>query len=267
MAAAQENFDHDIDVGRAGLTGHYDHLTTSLRGSLPGVILTIGVWIIVLRLPSSWDAQLAPDISLRAIFLLAVLIWTAKVWWPLLYGLYFGAKWLMLEGQGVEWVVRNDHALRVTYYRCADKSIQFDETPRAQRLNQELQAAQYRKSTLMRSGIQLFAWFAAYIAAPLAFAYLYELLNSDARDFLDRWNAIGAVRWLMFYFLIVPQAVAFLLSVFEIFVYHSGAQFIPGAQLTDPVIREKTMETMREQQTHGAADFVSPDDAAQQMAK
>jgi hypothetical protein len=267
MTAAPDGLDRDVDVGRAGISGFYSHMTTLVRSATPRAILSIGIWLVVLKLPASLDYRPVPDISLAFVAKALLILWTAKLWWPLFQSLYYGAKWLGLEAMGIKWVTRNDHALRVTYYRIADGSIQFDDSTRANRLNQELQAAQYRRHTLLTNAIQIVSLAVAYIVVPLGLAYLDEFLNADVRNFLDGWNAVGVIRWFIFYLGIVPPLVYFALALFESFVYASGAQYIPGAKLTDPVIREKTLETMREEQTHGAADFVDPDDAARQMAK
>ncbi len=107
-----------------------------------------------------------------------------------------------------------------------------------------------------------------YFFIQLAFGLAYEVVNRpDVEAFLTKWDAVAIAQWFWFYLLVVPPLVGVALTIFESFVYATGAQYIPGAKLVDPPISEKTLETIREERAHGGADFVASDAAAQQLSQ
>lgn len=258
----------DFTVGPRGVSGHYSVMMTNLRTKLPEAILVVGVWLFAATVPPTIDYRISPHITVALILKLALLYWTVKVGWPLVKAVWYGLRWLALEIRGVQWVTRNDHELRVTFYRVRDGSLQFDGTPRTARLQEELNASQNRKSALLREGWKTVLCAVGYFLIPFAFSLAYEIARQpEAQAFLARWNAIGVAEWFWFYLLIIPPLVGFVLTLFESAVYLTGAQYIYGAKLTDPPKPEKTLETIRDEQAHGNAEFVPPDAAAEQLSR
>ena len=259
MADRAGNFDRNIDVGTRGLSGHYSVMVGNIRTSGPRAIQIFGIWLWVLSLPPDIELyRFSPHITLALVLKLALQVWTVRVWWELLVALWYAMRWTGLEMAGLEWIRRNDNDFRVTYYRRKDGSTKYDETTRKQRLDQELDTRQFRRTSLLRDGAKLVAFTVVYYLLPAAYVFSYELMSPEVHRFLDRWNAPFYIQWIWFYVLLVPLIVSVSVTVFENFIYWSGAQFIYGAKVRDPVIPDKTLETMRGEVVHGDTGFVDP---------
>jgi hypothetical protein len=261
------SIDRDINVGSRGITGHYATMIQNLRVYGPSAIQIFGIWLWVLSLPPDIVLyRISPHITLALILNVALLVWTVRVWWQVLVALWYALRWAGLEMDGLEWTRRNDNDFRVTYYRVKDGSLKYDQSTRVQRLDQELQTTEFRRSALLREGAKLIAFTIIFFILPAAYVFSYELMSKEVYQFLERWNALFYIQWLWFYVLLVPLLVSVSLTIFENFVYWSGAQFIAGAKMRDPVIPDKTLETMRLEEVYGGARFVDPSEAAKRFS-
>ena len=270
-ATGQRGGSVKIDVGADGIYGFYAQLRSQLATHLAPALILLGVWLWAVTWPQGFFIyELTPDVSVVGIIKLALALFAAKSWWHVVKGLWFGLRWLRLEAQGLHWVQLNEHSYRVTFYR-SDGSLQYDKLTRQQRLDQEVSSIRHRRQVLLRGAPVLAALVIGFLLIPAGI----DVVNAELRyfdwgasviGFLQDWHEVEAVQWLWFFFGIVPKAVPVALVVLDELIYRSGAQFIPGAKVLDPVRPPRTLESIHDQRVHGAADFVPADDAANRMS-
>jgi len=255
-----------IDVGRLGFSGFHDRMLEGFTDNTQKSAIACAMWVWMPVLSAHLETyKLSPHVTAALLLKLALGLWTAKVVTPLLTATWFAMRWLRLEMAGVQWVRRNDHNFRVTYFRPKDGSLKFDQSTRAERLSHELQVMDWRRKTFWNSGIRLAAYGVIYVLIPSAYVFSFELMNAEVHTFLDRWRFVYWAQLVWCYLYVIPELVSFCTVGFEWFAYTSGAQYIPGAKLRDPVIPDKTLETMRAEMSHGAAPVVDPEEAARRL--
>lgn len=259
-----------IDVGSGGITGWYKQMVGGLRANLASAIISLGLWQWVLSWPPHL-LQISPGLSVPGIIKFFLMLWTLSVWGKIAISGWHGWLWLRLEAAGMHWVRLNDNVYRVTFWR-RDGNLQFDRSTWHHRLDEEISCLRHRRTAILREGGHLAALAAIFLLIAAVFDFLYrEIAYLDGGrslvSFLRHWNLAGVVLWLWFFFVIVPKSVEVGLIVLDEFVYRLGAQFVPGAKVRDRMLPPKTLETVRAQKVHGAADFVRAGEAARQMSE
>jgi hypothetical protein len=226
--------------------------------------LWLGAWPVDPDLPwlhLPWDSDIAGGIAMAVIA--GLLIYAAT---ELLKALWFGLRWLRLEGMGMRWHVSdNGDAYRIVWLRPSGEYL-FDNTIRDHRMQQELTAIRERKkrfaSSLAGTAISLVVW----LIAPRLLGQTYDWLSPDIVATLNQWDALSLLSWLLFLFFVIPKAAGLIAALADELVYRSGAQFIPGAKVlgSRPVpLGRKQVET---QKAHGNADFETAAEAIRRMA-
>ena len=93
------------------------------------------------------------------------------------------------------------------------------------------------------------------------------LMHPDVRAVFTSLTLAGFLTWWWFLFQIVPAATALGWTLFDDWVHVHGYQYIPAARVLEPIIDEKTLDTVATQKVHGASEFVAPADAARSMSE
>jgi len=226
--------------------------------------LWLGAWPVDPDLPwlhLPWDSDIAGGIAMAVIA--GLLIYAAT---ELLKALWFGLRWLRLEGMGMRWHVSdNGDAYRIVWLRPSGEYL-FDNTIRDHRMQQELTAIRERKKriagSLAATAISLVVW----LIAPGLLGQTYDWLSPDIVATLNQWDALSLLSWLLFLFFVIPKAAGLIAALADELVYRSGAQFIPGAKVlgSRPVpLGRQQVET---QKAHGNADFETAAEAIRRMA-
>jgi hypothetical protein len=255
-----------INVGRLGISGNHDLMVGLIRRNAHLAVIANGLWAFERSLPPDLEIyRISPHLTVALLLLVALTLWTARIYGRLMVAAWYGLRWLSLEWTGVQWVRKNDHNFRVTFYRPKDGSIKIDATTRLERLEHELSAIEERRVRILTEGAKLLVYVAIYALIPAGYVFSYELMNAEVHRFLDQWHFVRYAQVLWFYLMIVPVLVTISLTAFDWLTYICGAQFVPGAKMHDPVIADKTLETMRAEGVHGKAAFVGKKLASMQL--
>ena len=170
------DFSRGFDVGAKGISGHYDTMLGKFRDKSAEAVFTLAVWLWVATWPSNAVfIQLGPVVTAAMLIKLGLAIWTLRVWATIVTGLWYAWRWQRLEDGRLRFVIRNDHMLRVVFFRRKDNKLIFDNATQSQRIAQEVDANRIRRDRLFRelreAGVALLI-FAALPVAYVAFPHL-----------------------------------------------------------------------------------------------
>lgn len=208
----------------------------------------------------AWGNQLAGLAITVCILILAV-----NAGRELLKALWFGMRWLRLEGRGMHWHTTDSGDVYRILWLKPDGEFLYDTTIRDHRLQQELTAIRARRQNIAKTLLAAVIAYAVWLLGAGFVAYFYPLLPDDAVSFLNTSPALLIFTWLVFLFGVIPSSAGLVAALAGELVYRSGAQFIPGAKVlgTRPVpLGRQHVET---QNAHGDADFVSAAEAIRRM--
>jgi hypothetical protein len=207
-----------------------------------------------------WGNQLAGFAATAGILFLAV-----HATRELLKSVWFGLRWVRLEGRGMRWhTADNGEVYRILWLR-PDGEFLYDTTIRDHRLQQELTAIRARRQRIAKALLATAISFAAWLKGPDLVASLYPALSDDVVAFLQQWDALAVLAWLLFLFAVIPSTAELLAALVDELVYRSGAQFIPGAKVTGTRPVPLGRQHVEAQNAHGDADFVSASEAIRRM--
>jgi hypothetical protein len=183
----------------------------------------------------------------------------------ILKSLWFGLRWLRLEGRGMRWhTADNGEVYRILWLR-PDGEFLYDTTIRDHRLQQELTAIRARRQRIAKALLTAAISYAAWLRGPDLVASVYPALSDDVVTFLQQWDALAILAWLLFLFAVIPSTAELLAALADELVYRSGAQFIPGAKVTGARPVPLGRQHVEAQNAHGDADFVSAAEAIRRM--
>jgi hypothetical protein len=207
-----------------------------------------------------WGNQLAGFAATAGILFLA--FHSAR---ELLKSLWFGLRWVRLEGRGMRWhTADSGEVYRILWLR-PDGEFLYDTTIRDHRLQQELTSIRARRQRIAKALLAAAISFAAWLKGPDLVASLYPALSDDVVTFLQQWDALAILAWLLFLFAVIPSTAELIAALADELAYRSGAQFIPGAKVTGARPVPLGRQDVEAQNAHGDADFVSAAEAIRRM--
>lgn len=296
-------FDHDIDVGGSGISGFYDAMMSYVKADAYDLTLVLLAWGWVAAWPTGFIGfPIWGFVTVTLLLKLLLLRWTLS-FVPDLWEIRRHWKvWRRLEAQKPSWVTRNHHRFRVLFYWRKDGRLELDGSTRAQRSSEEIKVLRNRNTKLrdqkflyfkpVRNLVFILVAFALLrlFGTPLVASYLasngghfvphdiaqwfwinlpwsgYAILLAQGQSFFGRFGVEEMVVAWWCGTAILPILIKHAILLWERKVYLSGAQFIPGARVLDPVEDEISMETMKDEMVHGSIAFVSPAAAARLMS-
>jgi hypothetical protein len=226
-------------------------------------ILWLGAWPSDPDLPwlhQPWGSDIAGGVTMAII---ACLLFVAAR--ELLKALWFGLRWLRLEGMGMRWHVSdNGDAYRIVWLRPSGEYL-FDNTIRDHRMQQELMAMRERKkrfvTRLAATAISVLVW----LLAPQLIGQAYGWLPPDIAASLTQWDVLPILTGLLFLFAVIPNAAGLVVALADELVYRAGAQFIPGAKVLGSRPVRVGRQEVEAQKAHGNADFETAAEAIRRM--
>ncbi len=272
MAAPTVQLGRDFDVGPRGISGHYSGMMTRLRKTTPYAIFAIAAWVWV----RSWPAgagflRFGPALTLALILKIALIGWTVWKCAPLLLVIRDWSKWRALEAAGAQTIVRNDHRVRVVHYNSSTGHFVLDNATQQNRLETARNVHFALRSRLGKDGLSLTLWLGSFVLVFLGLFLLPRLAGHDI-PFLFQYlvvpmSPVGAILAVLFFWKVAPSLSELVWDLYELAVFEAGNQYIPGAKFLEPMIAEKTIDTVRSQQTHGTGTKAPPGEAARRMAE
>jgi hypothetical protein len=258
---------HPIDVGDAGIDGHYTKMLGLLRDATSEIIVNAIVWRWFLTFPlGTVIYRISPNITVIGLIGIALAVWTFSAWQPVAKSAWHAVRWLTLESQGLQWVTVNGHKVRVVLRR-ADGETRYDRTLRKERVDQEVSCIRHRNESLKREISPLIRSVVTFLILPLIFSFIFELMGPGVRTFFEHWHVEPIFLYFFFYGVVVISAVPVIWTLFDGFVHWTGAQFIPGAKVFDPPVAETSLETIQAQGVHGLVPIMDPIEGARRMAE
>lgn len=196
-----------------------------------------------------------------------VLVWlTARGSWQMAKTVWFALRWLRLEARGVFWhVTDSGEPHRVLWLRRNGEYL-YDTTIRDHRMQQELLALRERRRLLVTKAAIAVIAIVVWQFSPDLIKSFYPLLSDDTVAFLNAWNVLPILAWVVFLFVVIPQTVGFIAALLDELIYRLGAQFIAGAKVLDPSALRLGKKYVETQKVHGDADFVTAAEAVRRMA-
>ena len=95
----------------------------------------------------------------------------------------------------------------------------------------------------------------------------FEKILVSVEGFFALWSVEFFVMWWWFLTMVFPILVRIALTFGEIAITNSGAQFVTGARVFDPVDPEITAESTWDERRSRNTDFVEPAEAARKMSE
>jgi hypothetical protein len=250
-------FDHTINVGQH-VSEHYETFITHLRELSPFIGGLIAAWVVYGLRPAELMQWLEQHGRLDTLLWHMLLGFSGLMALFCLFLSVDALVWLFLERRGMAWVKRNGHNFRVTHYRREDHHVEYDRKTRVQRVQEERHFEELRMNACVGWGAACVLAVVAYVILPFFAGYEvapHHLLGQPDPSFYNL-TGIDSFRLVIFCFAMWQCVPAFAVALLDYRIYRSGAQFINGARVLDPYIREVTLETLQEQMTQGDADFV-----------